>query len=150
MVGFSTHFLKDGSSKRGKEWTFLIFYRIHMGPLKGTVASVGRSLMSGVVPKLDTCEIILLACQSSNIGFTSVTDTFCGNSRRALRNESNEEVHVIDEGVVVGAGQVFGLMFVRGGGVVVHVDDAILHTSDVSQVLWQVLGFEGVFSILWR
>lgn len=71
-------------------------------------------------------------------------------SRRALRNESNEEVHVIDEGVVVGAGQVFGLMFVRSSGVVVHVDDAILHTSDVSQVLWQVLGFEGVFSILWR
>lgn len=104
-----------------------------MGPLKGTVASVGHSLnMSGVVLKLDMREIILLVCPSSNIGFTSVTDTFGGNSRRALRNESNEEVHVIDEGVVVGAGQVFGLMFVCSGGVVVHVDDAILHTSDVS------------------
>lgn len=151
MVCFSAHFLKHGSSKRGKGWTFLIFYRIHMGALKGTVACVGRSLdMSGVVPKLDMHEIILLVCPSSNIEFTSVTDTFRGNSRRALRNESNEEVHVIDESVVVGAGQVFGLMFVCSGGVVVHVDDAILHTSDVSQVLWQVLGFEGVFSILWR
>lgn len=122
-----------------------------MGPLNGTVATVGRSLdMSGVVPKLDMREIILLVCTSLNIGFTSVTDTLRGNSRWALRNESNEEVHVIDEGVVVGAGQVFGLMFVCSGGVIVHVDDAILYTSDVSQVLWKVLGFEGVLSILWR
>lgn len=104
-----------------------------MGPLNGTVASVGHSLdMSGVVPKLDMREIILLVCPSSNIGFKSVTDTFHGNSRRALRNESNEEVHVIDEGVVVGAGQVFGLVFVCSGRVAVHIDDTILHTSDVS------------------
>lgn len=72
------------------------------------------------------------------------------DSRWALCNESDEEVHVVDEGVVVGAGQVFGLVFVSSRSVVVHIDDTVLHTSDVSQILWQVGGIEGVFPVLWR
>ena len=72
------------------------------------------------------------------------------DSRWALCNEGNEEVHVIDEGVVVGAGQVFGLMFVSSCLVIVHIDDTILHTSNVSQILWQVLCVKGVFPVLWR
>lgn len=72
------------------------------------------------------------------------------HSRWALCNESDEEVHVVDEGVVVGAGQVLGLMFVSSRGVVVHVDETVLHTGNISQILWQVLGIKGVFPILWR
>ena len=72
------------------------------------------------------------------------------DSRWALCNESNEEVHVVNEGVVVGAGQVFVLMFIGSSSVVVHEDDTILHTSNVSQILWQGLGIKGVFSVLWR
>lgn len=75
---------------------------------------------------------------------------FLWNSRWTLSNESNEEVHVVDEGFVVGAGQVFGLVLVCGGGVIVHVDEAVLHARDVAQVLLQVLGFEGVLAVLWR
>lgn len=75
---------------------------------------------------------------------------FLWNSRWALSNEGNEEVHVVDEGVVVGAGQVFGLVLVCSGGVIVHVDEAFLHARDVAQVLLQVLGFEGVLAVLWR
>lgn len=75
---------------------------------------------------------------------------FLRHSRWALSNESNEEVHVVDEGVVVRTGQVFGLVLVCGGGVIVHVDEAILHARDVAQVLLQVLGFEGVLAVLWR
>lgn len=75
---------------------------------------------------------------------------FLWNSRWALSNESNEKVHVVNEGVVVRAGQVFGLVLVCGGGVIVHVDEAVLHARDVAQVLWQVLGVEGVLAVLWR
>lgn len=72
------------------------------------------------------------------------------DSRRALSNERNEEVHVIDEGVIVGAGQVFGLMFVSSCSVVIHVDETILHTGHVTQILWQVTGAERVVPVLWR
>lgn len=72
------------------------------------------------------------------------------DSRWALCNESNEEVHVVDEGVVVGAGQVLGLMFVSSRSVVVNIDETLLHTSNIFQILWQGLGIEGVFPILWR
>lgn len=75
---------------------------------------------------------------------------FLWNSRWTLSNEGNEEVHVVDEGVVVGAGQVFGLVLVCGSGVVVHVDEAIFHPGDVAQVLLQVLGVKGVLAVLWR
>lgn len=75
---------------------------------------------------------------------------FLWNSRWALSNEGNEEVHVVDEGFIVGAGQVFGLVLVCGSGVVVHVDEAIFHARDVAQVLLQVLGFEGILAVLWR
>lgn len=75
---------------------------------------------------------------------------FLWNSRWPLSNEGNEEVHVVNEGVVVGAGQVFGLVLVCGSGVVVHVDEAIFHARDVAQALLQVLGVEGILAILWR
>lgn len=86
-------------------------------------------------------EKTILICEIKN---------FLDDSRWALCNESNEEVHVIDEGVVVGAGQVFGLMFVSSCSVVVHIDETILHPSNITQILWQVSGIEGVVPILWR
>lgn len=72
------------------------------------------------------------------------------DSRWALGNEGDKEVHVIDEGGIVGAGQVFGLMFVSSCSIVVHVDETVLHTSHVAQILWQVFGVKGVLSLLWR
>lgn len=72
------------------------------------------------------------------------------DSRWALCNESNKEVHVIDECVVVGPGQVFGLMFVSSCSIVVHIHETLLHAGNITQILWQVLGVKGVFSILWR
>lgn len=73
-----------------------------------------------------------------------------GDSRRTLRNESNEEIHVVDEGVVVGAGKVFGLVFVGSRGVMVDVDEAVLHTRDVSQVFWQFPCVERIHPRLWQ
>lgn len=72
------------------------------------------------------------------------------DSRWALCNESDEEVHVVDEGVIVRAGHVFGLMFVSSCSVIVHIDDTILHASNIAQILWKVLRLKGVFPILWR
>lgn len=71
------------------------------------------------------------------------------DSRGALCNESDEEVHVIDEGVVVGVGQVFGLMLVSSCCVVVHIDETVLHTGNIAQILRQVFGVKWVFTILW-
>lgn len=82
-----------------------------------------------------------------NVG-KRIADTWRGDSRWALRNESDEEIHVVDEGVVVRAGEVFGMVLVGRRGVVVHVDEALLHTGHVTQVLWQGLGIEGIFSRL--
>lgn len=70
------------------------------------------------------------------------------DSRWALCNESNEEIHVVDEGVVVWAGKVFGMVFVGSCGIIVHVDEALLHTSHIAQVLWQGLVIEGIFPSL--
>lgn len=67
------------------------------------------------------------------------------DSRWALCNESYEEIHVVDEGVVVWVGKVFGLVFVGGSGIIVHVDEALLHAGHIAQVLWQGLGIEGIF-----
>lgn len=70
------------------------------------------------------------------------------DSRWALGNESNEEIHVIDECVVVRAGKIFWLMFVGGRSIIVHVDKTLLHASDISQVLWQGLKIKGIFPTL--
>lgn len=70
--------------------------------------------------------------------------------RWALCDESDEEVHVVDEGVVVRAGQVFGLVLVGRSGVVVHIDEAVLHAGNITQVGWQVLGVKGILFLLWR
>lgn len=72
------------------------------------------------------------------------------DSRWALCNEGDEEVHVVDEGVIVGAGHVFGLMFVSSCSIIVHIDKTLLHASNIAQILWQFLDIKGVFPILWR
>lgn len=97
--------------------------------------------------KLDKAKIIAEKFQYKilKLAIDTVED-----SRWALCNESNEEVHVVDEGVVVGAGQVFGLMFVGSFSIVIHINDTILHTSNISQILRQVLGVKWVVPILGR
>lgn len=89
----------------------------------------------------------------NNWSHASVTDCkwhLVKDIRWALCDESNEEVHVVNEGVVIRAGQVFGLMLVSSCSIIVHIDDTILHTSNISQILWQVLTIKGIFPILRR
>lgn len=76
--------------------------------------------------------------------------TVTASLRWALSDESNQKVHVIDEGGVVRVRQVSGLVLVSGGRVIVNIDDTILHTGNIAQALRQDTGIEGVFSILGR
>ena len=77
---------------------------------------------------------------------TAVSISFRG----AQCNERNQEVHVIDEGVVVNVGQIMGLVLVSSLLVVVNVDNAVLHAGNVAQVRREFRGIEGVFPALGR
>jgi len=68
--------------------------------------------------------------------------------RGALGDQGDEEVHFVDEGFVVGAGQLVGLVLVRRRLVLVHIDDAVLHARLVAQVLGQGAGVERVLAVL--
>lgn len=70
------------------------------------------------------------------------------DSRGALCNQGNEEVHVIDEGVVIRPGQVLGLVFVGGLLVIVNIDEPLVHPGHIAKVLRQRFETEGVLILL--
>lgn len=79
---------------------------------------------------------------------TAVDNYLQLNSRWALCDQSNEKIHVVDEGRVVRAGQVLGFVFVSGPCVFVHVDNTIFHTRYVAQVFRKAFNVEGILAIL--
>lgn len=68
-----------------------------------------------------------------------------------LRDQGQEEVHVINEVLEAGVGQVLWLISFNCCFVSIDINYPILHLDMVSQVLTEIPGFKGILSILhWR
>lgn len=69
---------------------------------------------------------------------------------RSLCNQGQEEVHVINEVLKIGVGQVLWLVSASCCFVSIDVNYPILHLNVVSQVLSKIPSFKGILSILHR
>jgi len=72
------------------------------------------------------------------------------HARWALRDQGDEEVHVIDESGKFWTGVVQRLVFISRCLVFVDKDNTILHASNVAKVRWEVLSAERILASLGR
>lgn len=83
--------------------------------------------------------------------FSCIQQCWVVHLHRPLCNQGQEEVHVINEVLKAGVGQILWLISVSCCLVFIDVNYTILHLNVVSQVLTEIPHVKGILSILhWR
>lgn len=111
------------------------------------MSSVGSSLLPGRGGGNPGSALTSLCLLRQDL-FSCTQQYWVVHLHRPLCNEGQEEVHVINEVLEAGVGQVLWLISANRCLVSVDVNYPIFHLDVVSQVLGETLSFKGILSIL--